>query len=410
MIYTTFDNLQSQQGKPSSIEWGGFCRFIQNVPAYSGKQQQPLIKLGTYQNNSRAQGCELKDVHGIELDYDDGQITPEQAADTLKGTGITAIVCSTYTSTPQQPKWRVFLPLSKPYAAKHRAALVGACDAVLGHVIAPESYTPKQIFFVGRNPDTDYQMINLNGAALDTLSQIQQSARAYIQQQKAEVRATEQVRTETLKRATVERLSPGQVSIIDSFNEAYDVGAILRNHGYVQKGKRYLSPTSQSGLAGVVILNSDGRDRAFSHHGTDPLSNSLANDAFDCFCILEHGSNVNAAIQAAGNMLYMGDVTLSEHNRKAYTAAQAAKTLQQINPDNLKTIGKAARALRNVPGGFEAWQQWAGNRGTKQLWQHLAKQSPLKPGTLYHMAQVELCDMDFMCKPGTLYHMAQGGA
>jgi hypothetical protein len=61
--------------------------------------------------------------------------------------------------------------------------------------------------------------------------------------------------------------------------------------------------------------------------------------------------------------------------------------LTLITPDSLKTIGKAARALRNVPGGFDAWQGWAGKRGTKQLWQHLSKQSPLKPGILYHMTK-----------------------
>ncbi len=107
----------------------------------------------------------------------------------MKAEGIRAIVCSTYTSTPAYPKWRGFLPLSKPYAAKHRAALVGAADSVLGHVIAPESYREKQIFFVGRNPENDYVVIETAGAELDTLPKLQQLARDYLKGKKAEAQA-----------------------------------------------------------------------------------------------------------------------------------------------------------------------------------------------------------------------------
>ncbi len=69
MIYTTFNSLQSQVGVQAPIEWSGFCRFIQDVPAYQDKSAQPLIKLGTYGANSRANA--LYEAHGIELDYDD---------------------------------------------------------------------------------------------------------------------------------------------------------------------------------------------------------------------------------------------------------------------------------------------------------------------------------------------------
>lgn len=385
MNYTTFENLHSQQGQQSSIEWGGFCRLILDVPAYPDKSAQPLIKLGIYGADSRAN--DLHEVHGIELDYDDGQITPQQAEDLLKAEGIRAIVCSTYTSTPEYPKWRAFLPLSKPYAAKHRAALVGAADAVLGHVIAPESYRQKQIFFIGRNPETEYSVIQCEGECLDTLPAMQQAARDYLKQLKAEAIAAANVKAEALQRARVEKITSGQISVIDSFNQSYGIRAILENHGYVLKGKRYKSPTSKSGLAGINILDcEDGNQRIFSHHSSDPLNTGTALDAFDCFCILEQGNNTGAAIQAAGNLLFMGDVTLTDHNRAIYLLPKITAALDVIQPDSLKTVGKVARACSGLPDGFELWAQWAGKRGNRQLWQQLQKQKPLKPGFILMMA------------------------
>ena len=386
MIYTTFESLHSQQGQQHSIEWGGFCRLIQDVPAYPDKKAQPLIKLGAYQADSRAN--DLHEAHGIELDYDDGLITPDQAADLLKAEGIKAIVCSTYTSTPDKPKWRAFLSLSKPYAAKHRAALVGACDSVLGHVIAPESYREKQIFFIGRNPESDYSVIQCEGECLDTLPAMQQAARDYLQQKKAEAIAAANVKTEALQRARVEKVTGGQVSIINTFNESYDLCIIIENHGYTRKGKRYKSPTSQSGLAGINVLDcNDGNQRIFSHHSSDPLNTGMALDAFDCFCILEHGCDTGAAVQAAGNLLFNSDgLTLTDHNRNAYLLPKITTALTVIKPDTLKVVGKVARACSSLPNGFELWVQWAGKRGNRQLWQQLQKQKPLKPGFILMMA------------------------
>ncbi len=332
MKITTFQNLHSQQGSEDVMEWGGFCRLIRDVPAYSTKQEQPLIKLGEFTNVSRASGNHLHTVHGLELDYDDGELTAQQAQAKLAAAGCQAIVCSTYTSTPDNPKWRAFLPLSKSYDARHRAALVGACDAVLGHVIAPESYTEKQIFFIGRNPETEYQVMEVEGQPVDTLPDMQQLARAYVQERNKEAKAQANIQTEALKRASVERLTDGQVSVIDAFNEAYDVGAILTSHGYIRRGKRYQSPTSTSRMAGINVLKCrDGKDRIYSHHNSDLLNTGRAHDAFDVYAILEHGGDHWRAVQAAALMLYTSEgSTLHHYNREVWRKQRALKRTQAI--------------------------------------------------------------------------------
>ena len=76
-----------------------------------------------------------------------------------------------------------------------------------------------------------------------------------------------------------------RADVIGAFNQAHSVEAMLKAHGYKQRGKRWTSPTSASELAGVVLL--DGR--VFSHHASDLLNDGHSHDAFDIFRILDHG-------------------------------------------------------------------------------------------------------------------------
>lgn len=89
-------------------------------------------------------------------------------------------------------------------------------------------------------------------------------------------------------------------NIIGQFNARHDIPSILQANGYQTRGKRWLSPTSSSKIAGVVLL--DG-GRCYSHHASDPLANKHANDAFDVFCLLEHGGDYRAAVRAARDAL-----------------------------------------------------------------------------------------------------------
>jgi hypothetical protein len=94
-------------------------------------------------------------------------------------------------------------------------------------------------------------------------------------------------------------------NVIAAFNKAHTVEAVLEAHGYKRCGdKRWLSPSSSSGLAGVVILDSG---RVFSHHGTDPLFGKHSHDAFDLFRILDHGGDTKSAVKAAAEELGIGE-------------------------------------------------------------------------------------------------------
>ncbi|MCK0551450.1 bifunctional DNA primase/polymerase, partial [Pseudomonas syringae pv. aptata] len=90
-------------------------------------------------------------------------------------------------------------------------------------------------------------------------------------------------------------------SVIDEFNNSHDVEEILRSHGYTKRGSKWLYPQSSTGLPGITVAEG----KVYSHHAADPLANGHQNDAFEVFCLLEHGGDQSKAVKEAARMLGM---------------------------------------------------------------------------------------------------------
>lgn len=100
-------------------------------------------------------------------------------------------------------------------------------------------------------------------------------------------------------RSTAVRNGRDLPEVISLFNQAHDIASLIEAHGYERRGDKWLCPQSSSGMAGVSITD----DKLFSHHSSDPLANGHKNDAFDVFCILDHGGDQRAATKAAARIL-----------------------------------------------------------------------------------------------------------
>lgn len=94
----------------------------------------------------------------------------------------------------------------------------------------------------------------------------------------------------------------GKPSVIDEFNRCHDVEELLRAHDYIKRGSKWLYPHSSTGLPGVTV--SEG-GKVYSHHGADPLANGHQNDAFEVFCLLQHGGDQSRAVKDAARLLGM---------------------------------------------------------------------------------------------------------
>lgn len=83
---------------------------------------------------------------------------------------------------------------------------------------------------------------------------------------------------------------------ITTFNQR-DVGTVLAAHGYTWHGQRkMLSPWSSTGQPGVTV-DTDS-NRAFVHHGSDPLSDGYWKRPFDVVRILDYDGDFGRALRA----------------------------------------------------------------------------------------------------------------
>lgn len=99
---------------------------------------------------------------------------------------------------------------------------------------------------------------------------------------------------------TVEKIQYSQGGSISDFNAAQDIGQILERHGYSWHGTRkMLSPWSSTGQPGVTVDSES--NRAFVHHGSDPLHDGYWKRPFDVIKILDFGGDFNQALTALRN-------------------------------------------------------------------------------------------------------------
>jgi hypothetical protein len=139
------------------------------------KSSSQLIKLATFNGVPNTLGCLRYDsavtaIYGIECDYDAEKMSPHEAHDRLQAAGIQSVVVTTHSHTPEAPRWRVFANLSRPHEPRERAELVGRINHVLGGVLAGESYTLSQSYFVGAPPGGEYLVLPVHGVCLDLLA------------------------------------------------------------------------------------------------------------------------------------------------------------------------------------------------------------------------------------------------
>ena len=116
-----------------------------------------------------------------------------------------------------------------------------------------------------------------------------------------------------------------QPSVIDAYDQAHDIESALSRYGYRQQGRRWLSPHSSTGLAGVVIF--DGK--AWIHHASDPLCSDESGQlvgAFDLFRYYEHGGDIGKAVKAAAEALGMKTTPRRHDPRLPAPASTPAST------------------------------------------------------------------------------------
>jgi hypothetical protein len=121
----------------------------------TSKKKLPWLKLALFGNVPSDKNCLRTNANtllitGVEVDYDGGATTFDQAVERLAAAGLRALI---YTSASYQKgvkeKWRVLCPTAHPRHPDDRRGLVAALNGVLGGGIDPASFNLSIAFYYG---------------------------------------------------------------------------------------------------------------------------------------------------------------------------------------------------------------------------------------------------------------------
>ena len=164
-IATIFPNIHCSSATVYNSSWPSFFEYLENVFCCADKRSAPLIKMAKFgdkksANNSLRYDANLIELWGIEGDYDAGVVSIHEACKSLEAHGIRAILYSTWSSMPEKPRWRVLAPLSKSLPKEKHYGLVSRLNGALGGILAGESFTIAQGYFIGKNSNQPYTCIS----------------------------------------------------------------------------------------------------------------------------------------------------------------------------------------------------------------------------------------------------------
>jgi len=234
-----------------------------------------------------------------------------------------SLAYNTKSATKENPKCRIIVPLVTPCTGSQfktyqkifndKLSIAGVEPDRATERTGQLCYLPNRGSFynhhiTGENP---FDISAWEGEVKQEQERLEELNRAIVEQR---IKAIERCR---------ERVDTGELNPMEAFNHAYPIEGLFSQYGYVLKGKKWLSPLSQSKTHGVSIAG----DKWFSHHDSDSgigraTDTGSMGDAFDLFVYYENGGDRNRALKAAGEMFHVNGRTLNKTNQINYMAGQ----------------------------------------------------------------------------------------
>jgi len=254
------------------------------------------------------------------------------------------LIYTTSSATAELKKCRIIIPLHEPITGVEYKRLQKILNNKLdGNDFVPDRSSQRcgQIFFLP-NKGIHYEFHLEEEKALFKPCIWSDDIKAELELEQAIIEQREKAKHQARLRAKEIQSTGQKVNVIQLFNDNFRVEDMLTQCGYIQKGKRFLSPLSDSKTPGVKIKD----NRFVSHHGSDSEigihgDGCISGDAFDLFKYFNHGNSQKAALSAAGNMFYVNGVSVEKQNQRDYMAGKEdnnslEKRKTAINPNEIK--------------------------------------------------------------------------
>jgi hypothetical protein len=182
IIVTFFKDVAAQHCQWEGLTFAELAARIEATHALD-KAGLPLVKLARFGGARSRLGSlrhtrNLIAVSGVEADYDGEKVTIEEAAETLQKALVEAIL---YTSPSNLidghgARWRVLAPFSHEYPPEERARFLARLGGLFRNgnatILAPESWTRSQSFYIGQAGDNPLEVIITEGQPIDLLDEL----------------------------------------------------------------------------------------------------------------------------------------------------------------------------------------------------------------------------------------------
>jgi hypothetical protein len=144
-----------------------------------------------------------------------------------------------------------------------------------------------------------------------------------------------------------------KISPIYCYNMQNSIEDILKEHGYIQKGKKFLYPQSTSGVPGVFINKSWKGDwnTCYSFHQDDPLHNKIF-DPFELQVLLKYDGNKKKALY------------------------EVSKTIQAIDGETGEILDKTVDEYNNPPSDLQSFLDEETHQGYPEFNEDIFMQWP----------------------------------
>lgn len=294
-------------------------------------------------NGKESADAQAAKYHCIVIDHDHDNRDRAGIECIYDSLGVAFLAYSTYTHRrPDKQdvtasRWRVLVPLAAPVDAK----LYQRIAQGIARSMSADSAQARaaQVFYAPNRADAFAAYEHIDRTDRPFLN-ADDSSSAFVIEAQAGWHEIQRERAAKEAAATAKPRAVGeaQAGVIGLIIAAYSTCEVLERYGYKRVGKEYLSPYSSSGVAGVHILERDGKEVCYSHHGdADPLSNLNHNghalDVADVLCALEYRGDFNAMIRAEAEKLDQEGNARRQREFMQAKAEQEAQAHQEAEPD-----------------------------------------------------------------------------
>lgn len=181
MEVTLFDDVHATTKEELHLSTRGIVELAASRTAAS-KAKLSLFKCARFGSIASERGSLRHDsnllaVTAVVVDYDGETVSISDATARAKVAGLAAAFIASPSHTAAKPRWRAVAPLSRAAHPDEHARLCARLNGALGGILAPESFTRSQAYYLGRSAGApDLEVAIAEGRAIDTAADLDAGA------------------------------------------------------------------------------------------------------------------------------------------------------------------------------------------------------------------------------------------